>query len=169
MNKNYEISRHDYDDESFMKEAIAEAKKALKNNDVPIGAVIVNDGKIIARGYNKVEKKHNVLAHAEMTAIKNALKVTKRKHLNNCSLYVTLEPCVMCSGAIVLSRFKKLVYGAKDPKAGASGTLYSITNDERLNHRCTVTGGVLEKECSDMLKEFFKDLRKTKRKKIGNK
>lgn len=154
--------QNNYNDEPFMREALIEAEKSLKNNDVPIGAVVVKDNKIIARGYNKVEKKQNSMAHAEMIAIKNALKVTDLKHLHECSLYVTLEPCPMCSGAIVLSRLKRLVYGAKDPKTGASGSLFSITDDRRLNHRCVVTGGVLEKECSKILTDFFKLLRKQK-------
>jgi len=151
-----------YNDEEFMHEALFEAEKALKFNDVPIGAVIVRNGIVIGRGFNKVEKKQNSTAHAEMLAIKNALKVTDLKHLHECSLYVTLEPCPMCSGAIVLSRLKRLVYGAKDPKSGASGSLFSITDDNRLNHRCVVVGGVMENECSKLLTDFFKSLRKQK-------
>jgi len=158
----YTRLQSNYNDEEFMHEALIEAEKALKYNDVPIGAVIVKDNKIIARGYNKIEKKKNSTAHAEMIAIKNALKAVNLKYLNQCSLYVTLEPCPMCSGAIVLSRLKRLVYGAKDPKSGASGSLFSITDDTRLNHRCIVIGGVLEKECSKLLTDFFKTLRKQK-------
>ncbi|ROL61442.1 nucleoside deaminase [Bacteroidetes/Chlorobi group bacterium ChocPot_Mid] len=154
--------QNNYDDEVFMREALIEAEKALKSNDVPIGAVVVRNGIIIGRGFNKVEKKQNSIAHAELVAIKKALSVVNSKHLLQCSLYVTLEPCSMCSGAIVLSRLKRLVYGAKDPKSGASGSLFSITDDNRLNHRCIVTGGVLEKECSKLLTDFFKQLRKQK-------
>jgi tRNA(adenine34) deaminase len=160
--KKFVILDKEYNDELYMKEALIEAEKALKYNDVPTGAVIVCNGNIIGRGYNKVEKKQNSTAHAEMIAIKNALKSIDYKHLNECSLYVTLEPCPMCAGAIVLSRLKRLVYGAKDPKSGASGTIYSITDDSRLNHRCVVVDGVMEKECSDILKQFFIQLRKTK-------
>jgi tRNA(adenine34) deaminase len=156
--KKFTMLDNSYNDELFMREALLEARKALDNNDVPIGAVIVKNGEIIGRGYNKVEKNMDSTAHAEIRAIKNAIKNSDYKHLIDCSLYVTLEPCPMCSGAIVLSRLKRLVYGVKDPKAGASGTLYSITNDERLNHRCVVVEGVLEKECSKLLKQFFKKL-----------
>ena len=153
----------EYYDEKFMAEAILEAKKALGHEDVPIGAVVVCNDQIIGRGYNKVEKNNNSLAHAEIQAIKQAIKVKGYKHLTECSLYVTLEPCSMCSGAIVLSRLKRLVFGAKDPKSGASGTLFNITEDPRLNHRCIVNSGILEKECSKLLKDFFKELRKKKK------
>ena len=144
----------------FIKEALKEAKKCLKYEDVPIGAVVVIDEKIIGRGYNQVEKLKDSTAHAEIIAIKKAIKHIGYKHLINAILYVTLEPCSMCSGSIVLSRMKKVVYGASDPKAGASGSLYNIIQDKRLNHRCEVVKGVLEEECSQLLKDFFKKLRK---------
>ena len=162
--KKYTMLGNAYDDDFFMREALKQAQKALKNMDVPIGAVVVCNGEIIGRGYNRVEKIKNATAHAELMAISRALNKTDFKHLNECSLYVTLEPCPMCSGAIVLSRLKRLVYGAKDPKAGASGTLYAITDDNRLNHRCVVVSGVLEAECSKILVDFFIKLRKKKKK-----
>ncbi len=161
--KKFTILKQEDNDEYFMNLAIEEAKKALENGDVPIGAICVCNGEVISTGFNKVEKKGDSTAHAEMIAIKKAIKKIGYKHLNECSLYVTLEPCPMCSGAIVLSRIKRLIYGASDPKFGASGTLFSITNDNRLNHRCVVTSGVLEKECSKLLSDFFKDLRKKKK------
>jgi len=160
--KKFGILKKEEDDEFYMKLAIQEAKKALKNNDVPIGAIIVNNGEIVSSGYNKVEKKGDSTAHAEMIAIKRAIKSIGYKHLNNCSLYVTLEPCPMCAGAIVLSRLKRLIYGASDPKSGACDSLYSITNDKRLNHRCIIKKGVLEEECSKLLSDFFRELRKIK-------
>ena len=147
-------------DIKYMQEAITEAKKALENVDVPIGAVIVKDNEIVGRGFNQVEKLKDSIAHAEMLAIKDAIKNTGYKHLLDCTLYVTLEPCSMCSGAIVLARIPRLVFGADDPKAGASGTMYSITEDDRLNHRCEVTRGILREECSQLLKDFFAGLRK---------
>ena len=144
----------------FMKEALKEAKKCSKHEDVPIGAVIVLNNKIIGSGYNQVEKLNDPTAHAEIIAIKKAIKYINYKYLINAILYVTLEPCSMCAGSIVLSRIKKVVYGASDPKAGACGTLYNIIQDKRLNHRCEVVKGVLEDECSALLKEFFKKLRR---------
>jgi tRNA(adenine34) deaminase len=144
----------------YMQEALKEARKALKFGDVPIGAVIVSDNKIIGRGYNQVEKKNDSTAHAEIIAIKSAIKKYGYKHLLNCTIYVTLEPCTMCSGAIVLARIPYLVYGAEDPKAGASGSLYAITDDKRLNHRCQITNGILADECSIIIKDFFHKLRK---------
>lgn len=146
-----------------MKEALREARKALKFGDVPIGAAIVSDGKVIGRGYNQVEKKNDATAHAEIIAINSAIKKIRHKHLLDCTIYVTLEPCAMCSGAIVLARIPNLVYGAEDPKAGACGSLYSITDDKRLNHRCHITKGILGEECSDLIKKFFQELRSGKR------
>ena len=149
-------------DEYYMYKALTEAGKAADYEDVPVGCVIVFNDKIIARGYNQIEKKKDPLAHAELQAIKQAVRKTGHKHLLNCTMYVTLEPCPMCAGAIVLARIPKLVIGAKDPKTGACGSVMDITNHNTLNHRCEVTTGVLEKECSSVLKEFFKDLRKKK-------
>ncbi|MBI5326660.1 MAG: nucleoside deaminase [Ignavibacteriae bacterium] len=144
----------------FMKEALKEARKCSRYEDVPIGAVVVLDDEIIGRGYNQVEKLNDSTAHAEIIAIKKAVKHINYKHLINSTLYVTLEPCPMCSGSIVLSRINKVVFGTSDPKAGASGSLYNIIQDKRLNHRCEVITGVLEEECSQLLKDFFKKLRK---------
>jgi tRNA(adenine34) deaminase len=148
--------------ERFMHLAISEAKIAADYGDVPIGAVIVLDNEVIAKGYNRVELDNNALHHAEIMAINSAIESIGYKHLLDSSIYVTLEPCPMCAGAIVLSRIPKIIYGAKDPKAGASHSLYSITSDDRLNHRCEVISGVLEKECSAILSNFFKDIRKKK-------
>lgn len=148
----------------FMFEAIAEAKKALASADVPIGAVIVQDGIIIGRGYNQTELLGDSTAHAELLAIKQAIKHSGYKHLLDSTIYVTLEPCAMCAGAIVLARIGRVVFGASDPKAGACKSLFSICSDERLNHRCEVVSGVLEKECATLLKDFFAELRNTKKK-----
>ncbi|TAL70953.1 MAG: nucleoside deaminase [Bacteroidetes bacterium] len=144
----------------YMKEALKEARKCSKFEDVPIGAVVVLENKIIGRGYNQVEKLNDSTAHAEIIAIKKAIKHINYKHLLNAILYVTLEPCSMCSGSIVLARIKTVVYGCSDPKAGAGGSLYNIIEDNRLNHLCEVIKGVMGMECSDLLKDFFKQLRK---------
>ena len=146
-------------DEKWMYEALKEAKKALLKDDVPIGAVIVNCGKIIGRGYNQVEMLKDPTAHAEMIAITAASNYMSEKWLLNSTLYVTIEPCSMCAGAFVLSRIKRLVYGSKDPKSGACGTVVNIINNNKLNHRIKVKSGILEKECSFLLKKFFKKKR----------
>jgi tRNA(adenine34) deaminase len=151
----YSIDKHTL----FMKAALNEAKKCSKYEDVPIGAVVVCDYKIIGRGYNQVEKLNDPTAHAESLAIKKAIKKINSKYLNDCTLYVTLEPCPMCAGAIVLARIKTVVFGASDAKAGSCGTLYNIIEDKRLNHRCEVVRGVIEEECSYLLKDFFQKLR----------
>lgn len=149
-------------DQFFMNLALKEAKKSLVFHDVPVGAVIVSDGRIIGRGYNKVEKKSSSLKHAELIAIEAAIKSLKYKHLLDCTLYVTLEPCPMCAGAAVLARIKRIVYGAEDPKSGACRSLFSITEDARLNHQIEIIPGVLKHECSQLLKDFFKELRSEK-------
>jgi tRNA(adenine34) deaminase len=146
-----------------MREALKSARRSLKSEDVPVGAVIVKDGVIIGRGYNSIERKNNPMEHAEMAAIRTAIKKTGYKHLLDCDMYVTLEPCSMCAGAIVLARIRNLFIGAPDPKTGASGSLYSITEDKRLNHRCNVIRGILEKECSQIIKDFFKSIRDKKK------
>lgn len=143
-----------------MRIALAEARKALRFGDVPIGAVIIKGNEVIAKSYNQVEKLSSPLHHAEIIAINKAIKKIGYKHLLNCTIYTTLEPCPMCAGAIVLARIARLVYSADDPKSGASNSLYSITSDERLNHRCEVTQGVLKDESSELLKQFFQQLRK---------
>ncbi len=141
--------------------AIELAKQSTEYEDVPVGAVIVHNDIIIGRGYNQIEKMNNSLVHAEIIAINDAISNYGYKHLLDCSIYVTLEPCAMCAGAIVLARISHLIYGAKDPKTGACGSLFNIPQDERLNHRVNVISGIKEDECSRLLKDFFKELRKT--------
>ena len=147
------------DDERFMAEAIGEAAKAEESGDVPVGAVVVKDGKIIARAHNRIEKDSKSIAHAEMIALYEAEQALGSKWLNGCTMYVSLEPCSMCAGALVLSRIDRLVIGADDPKTGACGSLYNIASDERLNHRIEITRGILGEQCSSMLKEFFRERR----------
>lgn len=142
-------------DESFMWQAIAEAETAREDGDVPVGAVIVCDGRIIGRGHNQREKLNDPTAHAEMIALTAASSFVGSWRLERCTLFVTLEPCAMCAGALVLARIDRLVYGADDPKTGACGSLFSIPTDERLNHRVSVDKGVLADECSGLLREFF--------------
>lgn len=147
-------------DEIYMSEAIKEAKKAFEEDEVPIGCVIVYKRRIIARSYNQVEKLSDPTAHAEILAITQAANYLKTKWLNSVSLYVTIEPCSMCAGAMVLARVKNLVYGAGDPKTGACGTVVNVVGNERLNHRIKVKKEVLKEECSSLLKEFFKKKRR---------
>ena len=142
-----------------MREAIKEAKLAEENNEVPIGAVIVYEGEIIARGRNVREETEQVLSHAELLAIEQANKHLGSWRLEGCTLYVTLEPCQMCAGAIVQARIDRVVYGASDPKAGCAGTLMNLLQDERFNHQCDVTRGVLAEECGSLLSKFFKKIR----------
>jgi tRNA(adenine34) deaminase len=142
-------------DESFMRAAIAEAGFALDEDEVPIGAVVVHDGRIIGRGHNQRETLNDPTAHAEMIAITAAAGHLQSWRLEGCTLFVTLEPCAMCAGAIVLARLPRLVFGARDPKAGACVSLYSIPTDERLNHRVVMDQSVLADECGAMLQEFF--------------
>ncbi|AIM16577.1 adenosine deaminase [Bacillus sp. X1(2014)] len=150
-------------DELFMLEAIKEAQKADEINEVPIGAVIVHDGKIISRAHNLRESEQNALAHAELLAIDKACKSMGSWRLEDTTLYVTLEPCPMCAGAIVLSRVKRVVYGAADPKGGCAGTLMNLLQDSRFNHQSEVVRGVLEKECGQMLTNFFRKIRERKK------
>jgi tRNA(adenine34) deaminase len=147
-------------DEYYMNQAIKEARKAIAWGDVPIGAVVVLDGKIIARARNEVERRCDPLAHAEILAIKKAVKKNGYKHLLDATLYVTLEPCSMCCGAAVLARLKRIVFAANDTKTGAAVSLYNIPQDSRLNHRIEVSSGVLQSEASAIIKDFFKELRK---------
>lgn len=149
--------------QKWMKEAMKEAAKAEKIGEVPVGAVIVLDGKIIARGHNRRETKQIAVAHAELIAIEKACKKLGSWRLEGATLYVTLEPCVMCAGAIVLSRVPTIVFGAWDPKAGCSGSLMNLLQEERFNHRCEVISGVYEEECSTQLKSFFKQIRARKK------
>jgi len=145
-------------DEHYMKLALKLSKKAQKNGDVPVGALIVKDDKILARGYNKREKRKNALYHAEIIAIDKACKKIKSWHLKGCTLYVTLKPCPMCAGAIINARLDRIVFGTKDYKAGAFGSVFDV-NKFPLNHRPTVTEGVCLEECSKLLSDFFKKLR----------
>jgi len=143
-----------------MQEALKEARKAFQEDEVPVGAVIVYDNQIIARGYNQVERLKDPTAHAEMIAITSAANYLGTKWLNQASLYVTIEPCSMCAGAMVLARIKNLYFGARDPKTGASGSVINIVNHKKLNHRVKVTKGILRAECGSLLKDFFRKKRK---------
>lgn len=145
--------------EKYMKEALRQAQKAYALGEVPIGCVIVHDGKIIGRGYNRRNTDKNTLAHAEITAIRRASKVMGDWRLEDCTLYVTLEPCQMCAGAIVQARIPQVVMGCMNPKAGCAGSILNILDMPQFNHQVQITGGILEKECSDMLKRFFTELR----------
>lgn len=149
-------------DEKFMRAAIAQAKLAAKKGEVPVGAVIVRDGEIIARAYNTREKDKNALCHAELKAIRKACKRLGGWRLTRCELYVTLEPCPMCAGAIINSRIVSVYYGASDQKAGAFGTLFDM-NTMGLNHIPEIHGGVMEQACAKLLSDFFADLRKRKK------
>jgi tRNA(adenine34) deaminase len=142
-----------------MESALREAEQAYKRKEVPIGAVIVHDRRIIGRGYNQTETLQDPTAHAEMVAITAATTNLGSRRLEHCTLYVTLEPCPMCAGAIVLARVPRLVFGAPDPKAGSCGTLMNIVQDQRLNHRVELAGGILEDRCSALLSDFFQKVR----------
>ncbi|MFQ5771667.1 MAG: tRNA adenosine(34) deaminase TadA, partial [bacterium] len=142
-------------DEKFMRAAIEAARIAEDNGDVPIGAVIVHQNKIIGKAYNQREQLNDPTAHAEIIALTQAAAALENWHLNGCTMYVTLEPCPMCAGALVLSRMDRLVYGCDDPKTGACKSLYNIVQDERLNHRLEVASGVLAEQCGQQLQEFF--------------
>ncbi|MDL2718891.1 MAG: tRNA adenosine(34) deaminase TadA [Acidobacteriota bacterium] len=145
-----------------MKQALALARRALAHADVPVGAVVVKNGVVIARGRNARERDHDPTAHAEILAIRKAAKKLGSWRLDGCTLYVTLEPCAMCAGAIVLARLPRLVYGASDPKAGFVGSLGDLVRHPRLNHRVDVTKGVLAAECGRILVEFFRERRAEK-------
>jgi tRNA(adenine34) deaminase len=145
--------------EKYMKEALRQAKKAYRLGEVPIGCVIVHEGEIIGRGYNRRNTDKNTLAHAEITAINKASKKMGDWRLEECTLYVTLEPCQMCAGAIVQARIPEVVMGCMNPKAGCAGSILNILEMPQFNHQVQVTRGVLEQECSEMLKTFFTELR----------
>ena len=151
--------------EKYMDKAIAQARRAYANGDVPIGCVIVHDGKIIARGFNKRNLKKTTLAHAEILAIEQASKKLGDWRLEECTMYVTLEPCQMCAGAIVQARIPKVVIGCMNPKAGCAGSILNLLQMQQFNHQVDVVRGIREQECSDMMKEFFRDLRQGKMKK----
>ncbi|MCI6242855.1 MAG: tRNA adenosine(34) deaminase TadA [Lachnospiraceae bacterium] len=151
------------EDEKFMKEAIKQAKKAYAIDEVPIGCVIVQNGHIIARGYNRRNTDKNTLAHAELTAIKKASKKTGDWRLEDCDLYVTLEPCQMCAGAIVQSRMRRVIIGSMNSKAGCAGSILNLLQIPQFNHQVEITQGILEEECSTMLSRFFRELRQRKK------
>lgn len=149
--------------DKFMKEALIEARKAYDLGEIPIGAVVVRDGQVIARGHNLTETTKDPTAHAEMIAIREAARFLGGWRLVGCSMYVTVEPCSMCTGAMIWSRIENLYIGTMDPKAGACGSVFNIAEEDRLNHRINVERGILGEECSSIMKEFFKELRKKKK------
>ncbi|WCK54598.1 tRNA adenosine(34) deaminase TadA [Aneurinibacillus sp. Ricciae_BoGa-3] len=153
------------EDHDYMAIAIEEAKKAAAIGEVPIGAIIVRNGEIVGSGYNKRETARDPLAHAELMAIKKASESLGGWRLLDTTLYVTLEPCPMCSGAIVQARIPRIVYGAMDPKAGCAGSLMNLLQDPRFNHQVEITQGVMEEECGLLLKDFFRALREKRKKK----
>ena len=148
------------EDEKYMKQAILQAKKAFMINEVPIGCVIVYEGKVIARGYNRRVTDHSTLAHAEISAIRKACRVIGDWRLEGCTMYVTLEPCPMCAGAIVQARIPKVVIGCMNPKAGCAGSVLDMFHEQGFNHQVETVSGVLGETCSAMMKQFFSDLRK---------
>ena len=153
------------EEEKYMKEAIRQAYKARKLGEVPIGCVIVREGRIIARGYNRRNTDKNTLAHAELLAIRRASRVVGDWRLEDCTIYVTLEPCQMCAGAIVQARIPRLVIGSRNPKAGCAGSVLNLLQVPAFNHQTEICEGVLEEECSRMLTDFFRELREKKKEK----
>ena len=147
-------------DEYYMKQALREAMKAGRRGEVPVGAVVVKDGEIIARGYNMRVTGPDSTAHAEVVALRRACKKLGLWNLTDCDLFVTLEPCLMCSGAIVYSRIRRVVFGAYDKRFGCGGSIYNFLNDEKFNHRAEVVGGVMEEQCLTPIQEFFRSKRK---------
>lgn len=143
----------------FMARALLLAEKALSEDEVPVGAIIVKNDTIIAKGYNQVEKLNDATAHAEMIALSAASNHLQNKYLTDCTMYVTLEPCPMCTGALIWSKVEKIVFGASDAKAGACGTIFNLHNHSSLNHSVEIIQGVMEKDCEFLLKEFFKGKR----------
>lgn len=153
-------------DEEYMRLALDEARLAAEEGEVPIGAVVVCDGEVVARAHNRRETDRDPSAHAEFSAMLAAARALDRWRLTGCTVYVTLEPCIMCAGLMVNSRIDRCVYGAPDPKGGALGTLFDVSHDERLNHEFEVTPGVLQQECADELRTFFRE-RRAKKKGLG--
>lgn len=145
--------------ERYMRWALKEARKAMTINEVPVGAVIVKDGKIIAKAHNIKEQKKNSLYHAEIVALQKACKVIGDWRLNECDIFVTLEPCPMCAGALINARIGNIFFGAYDERAGCCGTLYDLPSDVRFNHRPNVEGGIMQEECAEVLKEYFRQKR----------
>ena len=152
----------DEQDRSYMRLALREACKGLVKNEVPVGALVVYEDAVIGQGYNRREERQDPTAHAEILALREASQTLKCWRLEECTLYVTLEPCIMCAGALVQARIPRLVFGCLDPKGGGVESLYEICNDSRLNHRLEVTQGILNKECSELLSGFFNGLRRRK-------
>lgn len=152
------------EEEKYMKEAIRQARKAWKLQEVPIGCVIVKDGKIIARGYNRRNTDKNTLAHAELLAIRKASRAVGDWRLEECTMYITLEPCQMCAGAIVQARIPRVVIGSRNPKAGCAGSVLNLLQVPQFNHQVELQEGVLEQECSAMLTDFFRELRNRRKK-----
>ena len=150
------------DKELYMKEALKEAQKAYKELEIPVGCIIVKDGKIIARAHNQKEKKKDTTKHAEIIAIQKASKKLKAWRLENCEMYVTLEPCSMCTGALIQSRIKKVYIGTMDEKTGSCGSVLNLLEDYKFNHHVECETGILEEECKKILKDFFAELRKNK-------
>lgn len=151
------------EDETYMREAIRQAKKAWKLQEVPIGCVIVKDGKILARGYNRRNTDKNTLAHAELLAIRRASRAVGDWRLEECTMYITLEPCQMCAGAIVQARIPRVVIGSRNPKAGCAGSILNLLQVPAFNHQVELTEHILEEECSELLKNFFKELRERRK------
>ena len=149
-------------EEKYMREAVRQAKKAAALNEVPIGCVIVHEGKIIGRGYNRRMTDHSVLAHAEIIAIKKACRKMGDWRLEDCTIYITLEPCPMCAGAIVQARIPRAVIGCMNPKAGCAGSVLNLLQEDGFNHQVEIEVGMMGEECSQMLKDFFRSLRKKK-------
>lgn len=149
--------------EYYMKEALKEAKKAFKKDEVPVGAIIVKNGEIIARAHNIKETKKDTTKHAEIIAIQKASKALGAWRLEDCEMYVTLEPCTMCAGAIINARIKKVIYGTTDEKTGACGTVLNLFEDYKFNHKVECEKGIMQEECEKILKDFFKKLRQTKK------
>ena len=160
---NHFISHSESTDALYMKFALAEAKKAAAKGEVPVGAVVVGAGKVIGRGHNQREERQSPFCHAEVLAVEAAASHLQGWRLNDCDIYVTLEPCIMCVGAILQARLRRLVFGCLDPKAGAVESLYQLCDDERLNHRLPVVGGIMATESASLLSQFFGRLRDKKR------
>jgi len=154
-------------DDEFMREALQLADTARSAGEVPVGAVVVHDGRIVGRGFNAPISGHDPTAHAEIQALRNAASALGNYRLTDCSLYVTLEPCLMCSGAIMHARIARLVFGASDPKTGACGSVINTFAEQRLNHHTTVQGGVLADECGSLLSTFFRERRHRNREQAG--
>ncbi len=146
-------------DDDYMKMALAEAESAFKKDEVPVGAILLLEGRIIGRAHNEPITRNDPSAHAEMLALRQAAEAIGNYRLTEASLYVTLEPCIMCAGAIIQARLGRVIYGASDPKCGAVASLYEVLNDKRLNHQVAVTGGILKEECGEIISRFFREKR----------